>query len=151
MIIAIGSDEKTHLTDVVVEEVQNRGHQVKLYGPLIGEEGYWPEVAQLAAETVVQGAADEAILFCWTGTGISLAANKVPGIRAALCGDAETARGARLWNKANVLCMSLRATSEQVAREILDTWFSIEYVPNDVDDACLAQIQEIENKYKSGE
>jgi ribose 5-phosphate isomerase B len=78
-----------------------------------------------------------------------MAANKVPGIRAALCDDAETARGARLWNKANVLCMSLRRTSEVIAEEILDKWFGTEYQPNQEDDACLAQIDEIERTYFS--
>jgi ribose 5-phosphate isomerase B len=147
MKIAIGSDERTHLTDTVIEAVKDRGHDVTLFGPLAGREEYWPVVAQETAETVASGQADEAILFCWTGTGISLAANKVPGIRAALCGDAETARGARLWNKANVLCMSLRATSEVVAKEILEAWFNTEYQPNEVDDTCLAQVQAVEDKY----
>ena len=147
MKIAIGSDERTHLTDTVIEAVKERGHDVTLFGPLAGREEYWPVVAQETAETVASGQADEAILFCWTGTGISLAANKVPGIRAALCGDAETARGARLWNKANVLCMSLRATSEVVAKEILEAWFNTEYQPNEVDDTCLVQVQAIEDKY----
>ena len=96
MKIAIGSDERTRLTDIVIEEVKARGHQVTLFGPLIGTNAYWPEVASEVAEKVTGGDVDEAILFCWTGTGISLAANKVPGIRAALCGDAETAKGARL-------------------------------------------------------
>lgn len=144
MKIAIGSDERTHLTDIVVGEVRKRGHEVTLYGPLIDEDEYWPEVARQVAESVAEGAADEGILFCWTGTGISLAANKVRGIRAALCADAQTARGARLWNKANILCMSLRATSEVISKEILETWFATEYEPNEVDDACLAQVEEIE-------
>jgi len=147
MKIAIGSDERTHLTDSVVTEVKKRGHEVVLFGPLTGREAYWPEVAQEVAEQVVSGEANEAILFCWTGTGISLAANKVPGIRAALCADAETARGARLWNKANILCMSLRATSEIIAGEILESWFATAYVPNEVDDTCLSQVAIIERKY----
>lgn len=147
MKIAIGSDERTHLTDVVIENVRQRGHDVLLFGPLAGAQAYWPAVAQEVAETVVSGAAEEGILFCWTGTGISLAANKVPGIRAALCDDAETARGARLWNQANVLCMSLRRTSEVMAKEILDKWFETAYQPNEVDDTCLAQVRAIEDKY----
>jgi ribose 5-phosphate isomerase B len=147
MKIAIGSDERTHLTDSVVEAVQARGHEVVLFGPLDGEEAYWPAVAQETAEMVSEGRADEAILFCWTGTGISLAANKVQGIRAALCGDAETARGARQWNKANVLCMSLRTTSEVMAEEIIKAWFEMEYEPNEMDDLCIAQVRAIENKY----
>lgn len=147
MKIAIGSDERTHLTDVVVAEVKKRGHEVALFGPLAGREQYWPAVAQEVAEQVMDGFADEAILFCWTGTGIALAANKVPGIRAALVHDAQTARGARLWNKANVLCMSLRATPEVVAKEILETWFDTAYAPNEVDDTCLDQVAAIEQKY----
>lgn len=150
MKIAIGSDERTYLTDVVIDEVENKGDTVLRYGPLAEKEEYWPEVARQVAEAVASGAADEGILFCWTGTGISLAANKVPGTRAALCGDAETARGARLWNRANVLCMSLRATSEVVAKEILEAWFSTEYIPNEVDDVCLAQVEQIERKYSKG-
>ena len=63
-------------------------------------------------------------MCCWTGTGASIAANKVPGIRAALCGDAETAEGARKWNDANVLALSLRTTSAALLSEILDAWFA---------------------------
>jgi ribose 5-phosphate isomerase B len=149
MKIAIGSDERTHLTDVVIDEVKERGHRVTLFGPLIGTDANWPAVASEVAETVTGGAVDEAILFCWTGTGISLAANKVPGIRAALCGDAETAKGARLWNDANVLCLSLRATAQEIAKEILEAWFDTKYRPNEVDDTCLAQVKAIEEKYSS--
>lgn len=148
MKLAIGSDERTHLTDTVIEEVKKRGHQVELFGPLADQPAYWPAVAQQVAEQVATGAADEAILFCWTGTGISLAANKVPGIRAALCDDAETARGARLWNNANVLCMSLRRTPEIIAKEILDKWFDTTYQPNETDDTCLQQLAELEAKYR---
>ena len=147
MRLAIGSDERTHLTDIVVEEVKKRGHQVELFGPLVDKEEYWPEVARQVAEKITAGEVDEGILFCWTGTGISLAANKVPGIRAALCADAETAKGARLWNRANVLCLSLRATPEVIAQEILEAWFATEYQPNEVDDTCLAQVEAIEVKY----
>jgi len=147
MKLAIGSDERTHLTDAVVAEVQKRGHEVTLFGPLADQEGYWPQVAQQVAETVASGQADEGILFCWTGTGVSLAANKVPGIRAALCDDAETARGARLWNNANVLCLSIRRTSEVEAMEILERWYDTAYQSNEVDDACLIQVTAIEAAY----
>ncbi len=149
MRLAIGSDERTNLTDAVIAEVTKRGHEILLFGPLVDGEEYWPAVARKAAKIVASGEVDEGILFCWTGTGISLAANKVPGIRAALCADAQTAKGARLWNKANILCMSLRSTSEAVAMEILESWFSTEYIPNEVDDACLAQVVDIERKYRN--
>ncbi len=148
MRIAVGSDERTHLTDVVLEELRRRGFEVEPVGPLAGVKQSWSEVARIVAEKVARGEADEGILFCWTGTGVSIAANKVPGIRAALCDDAETARGARLWNNANVLCMSLRRTSEAIAKEILEAWFNTRYIPNPEDDACLAQVEAIERDYR---
>jgi ribose 5-phosphate isomerase B len=126
MKIALGSDERTHVTDYVVEDLRKRGHDVALVGPPAGEELQWTDVAETVGRQVAGGEAEQGVLFCWTGTGVSMAANKVPGVRAALCGDAETARGARRWNDANVLCMSLRATSEVIAREILDAWFASE-------------------------
>lgn len=149
MNLAVGADERTHLTDEVVREIKNRGHDVILFGHLQDDKIFWPEVARQVAESVAQGQADEGILFCWTGTGVSLAANKVTGIRAALCADAETAKGARLWNQANILCISLRATSGAVAQEILDAWFDTAYQPNEEDDACLAQVAALEDKYGS--
>ncbi len=148
MRIAIGSDERTHVTDAVMEELRRRGHELLPVGPLAGEQAYWPAVARAVAERVATGAADEGILFCWTGTGVSIAANKVPGIRAALCDDAETARGARLWNDANLLCLSLRRTSEVIAKEIVESWFDTSFVPNETDDACLAQLNELERVYR---
>ncbi len=145
MRIAIGSDERTHLTDVVVEEVRKRGHEVILFGPLEGRDEPWPLVSQTLAEAVVDGKAEEGILFCWTGTGASIAANKVPGIRAALCRDAQTARGARWWNDANVLVMSLRATSESIAREILDAWFTETLLEDER--RFVDQVRDIERKH----
>lgn len=145
MRIAVASDERTHLTDVVVEELKKKGHQVKLFGPLIGEDTPWPMVSQQLAESVVSGETEEGVLFCWTGTGASIAANKVPGIRAALCHDAETAKGARWWNDANVLVMSLRATPEAVAKEILEAWFSEAVLPEEIQ--FVEQVREIERKY----
>jgi ribose 5-phosphate isomerase B len=149
MKIAIGSDERTHLTDSVVEEVKKLGHEVELVGPLVDQKEYWPEVARQVAEAVARDDVDEGILFCWTGTGVSLAANKVRGIRAALCDDAETARGARLWNNANILCLSIRRTPEVIAKEILDAWFGTAYKPNEEDDACLNQVEMLEAKHMS--
>ncbi len=125
MKFVVGSDERTPLTDWVVQELEALGAQVELHGALkSGDDNRWPEVARQVAEDVASGRCQQGVLFCWTGTGVSMAANKVPGVRAALCTDAETARGARRWNDANVLCMSLRLTSPQVAREILDVWTS---------------------------
>ena len=142
MRIALGSDERTHLTDFLAEELERRGHQVALVGPLAGDDVQWPDVAAQLARSVSAGANDQGVLCCWTGTGVSIAANKVPGIRAALCGDAETARGARRWNDANVLCLSLRATSEVVAKEILDAWFETE--PDASEAANIAKVNEMD-------
>ncbi|MGY4707670.1 RpiB/LacA/LacB family sugar-phosphate isomerase [Candidatus Bipolaricaulota sp. J31] len=150
MRIAVGSDERTHLTDVVMEELKKRGHEVIPFGPLADEEMEWAEVGLRVAEAVAGGECDEGILFCWTGTGVCIAANKVPGIRAALCVDAETARGARRWNHANVLVMSLRLTSEPVAKEILDAWFSTPFGKEEFDLRNVRRIAEIEGKYRSG-
>jgi ribose 5-phosphate isomerase B len=146
MKIAIGSDEKTNITDAVLELLQAE-HELFPFGPLHDQDASWPIVALEVAEAVAQGDADMGILFCWTGTGVSIAANKVARIRAALCDDAETARGARLWNDANVLCLSLRRTSETVAIEIVEAWMATAYIPNPEDDACLTLLSDIEEKY----
>ncbi|GBD14191.1 Putative sugar phosphate isomerase YwlF [bacterium HR25] len=146
MRIALGSDEKTILTDYLVEELRRRGLEVELFGPLRGESVQWAEVARQVAEAVASGRADQGILCCWTGTGVSIAANKVPGVRAALCHDAETARGARAWNRANVLCLSLRSTAPAVAREILDAWFSTEPDPSEAEN--VARVEEMDRLYR---
>lgn len=125
MRIAVGGDERTAMTDRVLEELRARGHEiVAVLGPVGGRDEQWADCGRGVAEAVAAGEADQGVVFCWTGTGVTLAANKVRGARAALCTDAEQARGARRWNDANVLGMSLRLTSEQLAREILDAWFA---------------------------
>ena len=124
MKVAVSSDEYHHLVEVILAELERRGHEAEYFGPARGQKDQdWPVVTRQAVKRIEDGQADEAIVLCWTGTGCSIVANKVPGIRAALCGDAETARGARIWNHANVLALSLRATSEALLREILDKWF----------------------------
>jgi ribose 5-phosphate isomerase B len=133
MRIVLGSDEQTPLTDAVADDLRNRGHEVVLVGPPGGEDLGWVDVGRQVGEQVAGGGADNGVLFCWTGTGASIAANKVPGIRAALCTDAETARGARRWNDANVLVLSLRLTSPVVASEMLDAWFSTDPDPGEAD------------------
>ncbi len=149
MKIAVGSDMKNHVTDAVVADLRQRGHQVEVFGALIETSVMWPKVALEVAEQVADGTFEQAVLFCWTGTGISLAANKVKGIRAALCQDAETARGARKWNDANVLAMSLRVMSEAIAKEILDAWFASSPSTEEEDAACLAFLAEAEEKYRA--
>ena len=146
MRIVVASDEKTLLTDFVVEDLKERGHEVIILGPLINEELPWTLVSERLGDMVVSGEVEEGVLFCYTGTGASIAANKVPGIRAALCGDAQTAQGARWWNDAKVLVMSLRATSTEVAKEILDAWFS-ESVKEE-EKATIAHLDEIEARHR---
>ena len=135
-----------HVARVVVEDLRKRGHEVEIFGALVETPALWSKVAIEVAEKVADGAFDQAVLFCWTGTGISLAANKVPGIRAALCQDAETARGARMWNDANILAMSLRVMSEVIAKEILDAWFEAQPSTDAEDVACLEFLAEVEKK-----
>ena len=136
MRIAVASDERTGVAEAVVEELRRRGHDPIVHGALAADErSDWAWASEAAARDVVEGRADQAVVCCWTGTGASIAANKVAGIRAALCEDAETARGARKWNDANVLALSLRRTSEALLGEILDAWFEGEPSddPSDVD------------------
>lgn len=151
MKIAIGSDERTHLTEMLVEEVRRRGHEALLFGPLSIEstESDWPVVCSDVARAVAEGEADEGIVCCWTGTGASIAANKVAGIRAALCHDAETARGARVWNHANVLALSLRATSEAIAKEILDAWLATPYSDDEWNMRQIERIHELEESART--
>jgi len=125
MRIAVAADERVGIADAVVEELRKRGHDVLIHGALSdSERDDWAWASEAAARDVADGRAEQAVVCCWTGTGASIAANKVEGIRAALCGDAATADGARKWNDANVLALSLRATSEAELQEILDAWFA---------------------------
>lgn len=125
MRIAVSSDERTGVADAVVTELRRRGHEPLLHGALAEtERNDWAWASEAAARDVAEGRAGQAVVCCWTGTGASMAANKVRGVRAALCVDAATAAGARRWNDANVLALSLRLTSEAQLAEILDAWFS---------------------------
>lgn len=124
MKIACCSDESYPVHATIMRVVQELGHDIVRYGAFAnGQEVPWALVAEEAAVAVASGVCDQGIFLCWTGTGISMAANKVSGIRAALCVDSATAIGARVWNHANVLCMSNRLVSEPIAKEILEAWF----------------------------
>lgn len=131
--VAFGSDERTALTDAVAAQLESLGHELVTVGPPGGEAIEWAEVGHKVGDLVARGEADTGVLFCWTGTGASIAANKVRGVRAALCTDAETARGARKWNDANVLVMGLRLTSPEVADEMLEAWFTTGPDPSEAD------------------
>jgi len=144
MRISVAADERTGVAERVVEELRRRGHDPIVHGALAeGERDDWAWASEAAARDVADGEAEQAIICCWTGTGASIAANKVPGVRAALCADAETARGARRWNDANALALSLRATSEAQLEEILDSWFDGEPSDQEDDVANIRHVDEI--------
>src|ERR671935_1832055 len=146
MRISVAADERTGVADAVAEAVRARGHEVAAaHGALSdAERDDWAWASEAAARDVAEGRADQAVVCCWTGTGASIAANKVDGVRAALCLDAQTADGARKWNDANALALSLRATSEAELGEILDAWFAGEASGDADDTANVEHIAEIE-------
>ena len=120
--IAFGTDDVTDTTEHVVTWLREHGHDVDVVAA--GEP--WTDVGRDVGEAVASGRAERGVVACWTGTGVSMAANKVPGVRAALCTDPETAAGARRWNDANVLALGLRLTSPALADEMLDAFLATE-------------------------
>ena len=145
MRIAVAADEDTGVARQVVDELRARGHEPVVHGALAeGDRADWAWASEAAARDVAEGRADQGVVCCWTGTGASIAANKVPGIRAALCADAPTADGARRWNDANVLALSLRTASPAVLGEILDAWFAAAPSPDPGDAANVEHLAEIE-------
>jgi ribose 5-phosphate isomerase B len=147
MKVAVSSDMETPLARKVVEELKQRGHEPVLHGALAEDERHdWAWASERAARDVASGAAQQGVVCCWTGTGASIAANKVPGVRAALCADAETARGARTWNDANVLALSLRGTSDALLGEILDGWFATGPSEDPEDRANIDHLGELDSR-----
>jgi len=134
MRIAFGTDERTPVTDEMVATLEQTGHEVVLRL----EDEPWPDVGRRVGEAVTSGDADRGVVCCWTGTGVSIAANKVTGVRAALCTDAETARGARRWNDANVVALGLRLTSPTVAAEVLDAFLTTD--PDEGEAQTIARV-----------
>jgi len=146
MKIAISSDAFLPIIDQLIHEIESRGHQVLYFGPKKEREDQdWTTVTRKAIQEILRGNADEAVVLCWTGTGCTILANKFPGIRAALCIDGETAKGARIYNHANVLGLSLRLISSETLREVLDKWFS---TPFSTDAWNLSQIKKLETVEK---
>lgn len=133
--IAFATDESTSVTSAVVEHLRNAGHEVLEVAP----DAEWPEAGAAVGQAVAAGDADRGVVCCWTGTGVSIAANKVDGVRAALCTDAATAAGARRWNDANVVAFGLRLTTSEVAKEIVDA-----FLATGVDDDGRAAIDRVE-------
>ena len=145
MRISIAADELTGIAPALPDELRRRGHDPILHGAYSeSERDDWAWASEAAARDVADGRAEQAVVACWTGTGASIAANKVPGIRAALCLDAQSADGARRWNDANVLALSLRATSEAELGEILEAWFAGGASTDAEDVANVEHLAEIE-------
>jgi ribose 5-phosphate isomerase B len=137
--IAYGTDDVTDASSAVLDHLRRAGHEVQVVADGVD----WPDAGRTVGEAVVDGRADLGVVWCWTGTGVAMAANKVPGVRAALCVDAETARGARRWNDANVLALSLRTTSPALLEEILDGWFEAGASEDADDRANVRHLDEI--------
>ncbi len=120
MRIAYGTDDPTPATEELRAHLEAAGHEVEV----VADGLEWPDAGRAVGEAVAVGRADRGVVWCWTGTGVVMAATKVGGVRAALCADAETARGARRWNDANVVGLSLRLTTAAVAAEIVDAFLA---------------------------
>jgi ribose 5-phosphate isomerase B len=145
--IAVASDMDTPLARALLDELRKRGHEPVTHGALAdGERSDWAWACERAARDVADGRTQQGVVCCWTGTGASIAANKVAGVRAALCADAETARGARVWNDANVLALSLRTTSEAILGEILDGWFDAQPSAEPDDEANVAHVAALDRE-----
>ncbi|MGW4290383.1 RpiB/LacA/LacB family sugar-phosphate isomerase [Streptomyces sp. NPDC004673] len=145
MRISVSSDMDEPVARLLVAELRGRGHEVREHGALrAGADPQWAVCSAAAARDVAEGAAEQAVVCCWTGTGASIAANKVPGVRAALCADAVTADGARRWNDANVLALSLRLTSEPLLKEILDAWFAASPSRDEEDRRNVAHVDSLD-------
>lgn len=145
MRISLAADELTGVAVELAQALERRGHETILHGALTPDErADWAWACERAARDVAEGRAEQGVVACWTGTGASIAANKVAGVRAALCADAATAAGARRWNDANVLALSLRTTSRALLDEILDAWFAAAPSAEAGDVENVAHLGEIE-------
>jgi ribose 5-phosphate isomerase B len=133
--IAFGTDERTPLTDQVRALLERLGHDVVV----AGDGDAWPAVGAAVGGLVGSAVCQRGVVCCWTGTGVSIAANKVAGVRAALCTDAETARGARRWNDANVLAFGLRLTTEALAAEMIEA-----FLDTDPDERTAVEVAGLE-------
>jgi ribose 5-phosphate isomerase B len=144
--ISVSADELAGVASAILAALERRGHELIAHGALSAERSDWAWASEAVACDVAEGRAEQGVVCCWTGTGAAIAANKVAGVRAALCADAQTAAGARRWNDANVLALSLRTTSEALLGEILDAWFAAEPSTEPADRANLERLREIERR-----
>ena len=141
MRIAYAADDENDTTQAVLDFLSGQGHELVT----VATSDQWPEIGAAVGEAVVDGSADYGVVMCWTGTGTAMAANKVPGVRAALAWDPWIARGARLWNDANVLAMSLKRLAPDVAVEVAQAF--LDAPEPDADEADnIAQLAAIEKR-----
>ena len=140
--IAIGSDHGGYaLKQVLMAHLDKRGLAYKDYGTYSEDSCDYPQYAKAVANAVVSGECERGILICGTGIGVSITANKIPGIRAALCGDCFSAEATRLHNDANILCMGARVVGEGLAVKITDTFLD---TPFSNDPRHIRRISQIE-------
>lgn len=135
MRVAVGSDEGCALSEAVFEALSEKGHEVVL----VGGGSQWPEVGRGVASVGAAGEVGAGVVMCLTGTGVSMVADKVVGVRAALCADPETAPGARRWSDADALALSIRATGVPLAKEILFAYR--ETAPYEAEGLCGERIE----------
>jgi len=147
MKIALCSDENYSIHQTIIEEVKKRGHQIQLFGSLLSnQEENWALATKEAALSIYTNKCREGIFFCYTGTGAAIAANKIPGIKAALCTDAKTAEQARIWNHANVLVLSNRLLSKDIAIEIIEAWFNTSF--SDIGKKGVLELNKIDTEFR---
>src|SRR3984893_8762484 len=147
--VAVGSDMRHETADAVAAHLDGRGVEVVRCGAVDGPDTPWPDVAEAVGRLVALGVVEQAVLLGWAGAGVSIAANKIPGVRAALCGDPETARGARRWNDANVLALGLSTTDEPAATAIVDAWLD-RYDVDPEEAVNVARVAKLEERYRVG-
>lgn len=129
MKIAIGNDHAaTELKFVIMDYLKELGHEVVNFGTDDTKSCNYPEYGEKVGRAVAAGEADCGILICGTGVGISIAANKVPGVRAAVCSDTTTARLVKQHNNANILAFGARIVGVELAKDIVDAYLNAEFM-----------------------
>ena len=126
--IAIGCDHGgLELKDFITEYLKKEGYEVKDFGIYENKSVDYPDIAKPVCESVLKNECDRGILICGTGIGMSIAANKFNGIRAAVCGDIYSAKMTKIHNNANIITMGARVIGQETAREIVNAWLTNEY------------------------
>ena len=150
MLISVASDGREGVADVVVEELRGRGHEVVVHGALAdGERSDWAWASEAAARDVAEGRVEQGVVCCWTGTGASIAANKVPGIRAALTHDTYSAERAALSNNAQIITMGARVIGSELAKVIADAYLEQTFDPAGRSAGNVRAIDEVDAKYNA--